>query len=143
MRTKKSLIHAQLQTQKIDSSISKFSQTLMSNSKWVKLIDGLVDHIEEIRKIQFKKVQNDKIGELYLDENTIYAHDYWQNGFEGSNSFGECLEYREIEYLIFPKIIDSKNSIQNLEEIQLIIEEVGQFYLEIDDNELKLFCYKE
>jgi len=143
MRTKKSLIHSQFQIQKIDSSISKFSQPLMSNSKWIKLIDELIENSEKVRKIQFKKVQNDKIGELYLDENTIYEHDYWQNGFEGSNSLGEWLEYREIEYLIFSKIIDSKNNVQNLEEIQLIIEEVGQFYLEIDDNELKLFCYKE
>lgn len=142
MRTKKSSIHAQLQIHKIDSAISKFSQSLMSNSKWVKLIDGLVDHIEKVRKIQFKKVQKDKICELYLDENTIYEHDYWQNGFEGNNSFGECLEYREIEYIIFPKIIDSKNGIQNLEEIQLIIEKIGHFSLEMDTDELKLICYK-
>lgn len=142
MRTKKSLIHSQLQIQEIDSSISKFSQPLMSNSKWIKLIDELIENSDKIRKIQFKKVQNDKIGELYLDENTIYEHDYWQNGFEGSNSFGEWLEYREIEYLIFTKIIDSKNNVQNIEEIKLTIEKVGHFYLEIDKNELKLFCYK-
>ncbi|WP_175623226.1 hypothetical protein [Chryseobacterium schmidteae] len=142
MRTKKSLTHAQLQIQKIDSAISKFSQPLLSNSKWVKLIDGLVDHIEKVQKIQFKKVQKDKIGELYLDENTTYEHDYWQNGFEGNNSFGEWLEYREIEYLIFPKIIDSKNNVQNLEEIQLIIETIGHFSLELDEDELKLICYK-
>jgi len=107
-----------------------------------KLIDGLFDHIEKVSKIQFKKVQTDKIGELYLDENTIYEHDYWQNGFEGNNSFGEWLEYREIEYLIFPKIIDSKNNVQNLEEILLIIENIRHFSLEMDIDELKLICYK-
>ncbi|MGO4709207.1 hypothetical protein AB4Y90_08825 [Chryseobacterium sp. 2TAF14] len=143
MRTKKALIHDQLQLQKIDSTVSLFSQHLMSNSKWVRLIDGLVDNIEKVRKIQFKKVQNDKIGELYLDENTIYEYDYWQNGFEGSNSFGEWLEYREIEYLIFPKIIDSKNNVQDLEDIKLNIEKIGHFFFELNENELKLICYKE
>ncbi|MBD3902990.1 hypothetical protein NAL32_08590 [Chryseobacterium sp. Ch-15] len=142
MRTDKALVYDQLKSQKIDSAISKFSQPLLSNSKWVKLINGLVNHIEKAKKNQFKKIQNDKIGELYLDENTIYEHDYWQNGFEGSNSYGEWLEYREIEYLIFPKIIDSKNNIQNLEEIQLIIEKIGHFSLELDTDELKLICYK-
>ncbi|MCD1116080.1 DUF6678 family protein [Chryseobacterium turcicum] len=132
-----------MQIQKIDSAISQFSQRLMSNSKWVRLIDGLVDNIEQIRKIQFKKIQNDKIGELFLDENTIYEHDYWHSGFKGNNSFGEWLEFREIEYLIFPKIIDSKNVIQNLEEIQLIIEKIGHFSIELNEDNLKLICYKE
>lgn len=143
MRTKKAFIHNQLQIQKIDSVISQFSQRLMSNSKWVRLIDGLVDNIEQIRKIQFKKVQNNKIGELFLDENTIYEHDYWHIGFEGNNSFGEWLEFREIEYLIFPKIIDSKNTVQNLGGIKSIIEKIGHFSLELNENGLQLICYKK
>lgn len=35
MRTNKALVYDQLKIQKIDSAISKFSQTLLSNSKWV------------------------------------------------------------------------------------------------------------
>ena len=142
MRTNKALVHNQLKIQKTDSAISKFSQRLMSNSKWVRLIDGLIENIESVNKIQFKKVQTDRIGELYLDENSIYEFDYWHSGFEGNNSFGEWLEFKEIEYLIFPKFVDS-NNIQDLEKISAVIKSIGEFYLELDENGLKLICYKE
>ncbi len=141
MRTKKALRYDDQKIKEIDSAISKFSQPLMSNSKWVKLIEQIVDNAIEIKKILFKKVQNDKIGELYLDSGSIFEFDYWQTGFEGNNSFNDWLEYREIEYLIFPKVIDSQIN-QNLDRIFILIKEVGEFYLELDENELKLVCYK-
>lgn len=141
MRTKKALRYDEQKIRDIEKSVSQFSQHLMSNSKWIRLIDAIIDNAHEFKKIQFKKIQNDRIGELYLNEDSIFEFDYWQRGFEGNNSLGDWLEYKEIEYLIFPKIVDS-NNIQNLAEIKLIIEKVGQFYLEIDEDELKLICYK-
>lgn len=92
-------------------------------------------------KIEFKKIQNDRIGELYLNEESIFEFDYWQSAFEGNNSFNEWLEYREIEYLIFPKIINPSTN-QDLNRISAIIKNVGEFDLELDENELKLICYK-
>lgn len=142
MRTNKTLVYNKLKIEKTNSVISKFSQRLMSNSKWVRLIDGLIDNIGYINKIQFKKIHTDKIGELYLDENSTYEFDYWHSGFEGNNSFGDWLEFREIEYLIFPKNIDS-NNIQDLEKILIIITSIGEFDLELDEDGLKLICYKE
>lgn len=142
MRTNKTLVYDQLKIQKIDSAISKFSQRLMSNSKWVRLVDSLIENIEHIIEIQFKKIQTDKIGQLYLDANTTYKFDYWHSGFEGNNSFGEWLEFREIEYLIFPKFFDT-NKNQDLEKISTIIKSIGEFYLELDEYELRLICYKE
>lgn len=142
MRTKKALRYDEQKIRDIEKAVSQFSQHLMSNSKWIRLIEAIIDNAHEFKKIQFKKIQNNRIGELYLDKDSIFEFDYWQSGFEGNNSFNDWLEYKEIEYLIFPKIVDS-NNIQNLEEIKLIIEKVGQFYLEIDENELKLVCYKE
>ena len=141
MRTKKALRYDEQKIKEIDNAISKFSQPLMSNSKWVKLIEQIVDNADEIKKILFKKVQNNKIGELYLDSGSIFEFDYWQTGFEGNNSFNDWLEYREIEYLIFPKVIDSQTN-QDLDRIFTLIKEVGEFYLELDENELKLVCYK-
>ncbi len=141
MRTKKALCYDEQKIKEIDNAISKFSQPLMSKSKWVKLIEQIVDNACEIKKILFKKVQNDKIGELYLDSGSIFEFDYWQTGFEGNNSFNDWLEYREIEYLIFHKVIDSQTN-QDLDRIFTLIKEVGEFYLELDENELKLVCYK-
>lgn len=55
MRTKKALCYDEQKIKEIDSAISKFSQALMSNSKWVKLIEQIVDNACEIKKILFKK----------------------------------------------------------------------------------------
>jgi hypothetical protein len=141
MRTKKALRYDEQNIRDIEKAVSEFSQQLMSNSKWIRLIEAIVDNAHQFKKIRFKKIQTDKIGELYLNEDSIFEFDYWQTGLEGNNSFNGWLEYKEIEYLIFPKIIDSNNT-QNLEQIKLIIEKAGQFYLDGDENELKLICYK-
>ncbi len=128
----------------IEKAVSAFSQHLMSNSKWVKLIDKFVDNIDKIKKIEFKRVQKDQIGELYLSEETAFGFDYWQNGFEGHNSFGGWLTFKEIEYLIFPKIIDSNNNLkQDLEQIKELINNVGQFSLDMNEERLKLTCYQK
>lgn len=142
MRTNKAMRYDEQKIRDIEKAVAQFSQHLMSNSKWVRLIEAIVKNADDFKKIHFKKIQNDRIGELYLDRDSIFEFDYWQSGFEGNNSFNDWLEYKEIEYLTFPKIVDS-NNIQNLEEIKLIIEKVGQFYLEIDEDEIKLICYKE
>lgn len=126
----------------IEKEVSKFSQHLMSNAKWIKLIGHLVNNMDEIKKIQFKRVQDDRIGELYLDENSSFEFDYWQTAFEGINSFGGWLQYKEIEYLSFPEKVDYRTE-QDLEKISTIIQTIGEFYLESDKNELKLICYKE
>ena len=144
MRTNNAKRHDDQIERDVEKSISKFSQHLMSNSKWIKLVDKFIQNTDKILKIEFKKVQNDKIGELYLDEDTTFGFDYWKNGFEGCNSLGGWLTFKEIEFIIFPKIIDSnKNITQDLNEIEKLINSVGKFSLEINNNSLKLNCYKE
>lgn len=127
---------------RIEREIAKFSQHLMSNAKWIKLINHLVENMDEIKKIQFKRIQDDIIGELYLDENSSFEFDYWNTAFEGINSFGGWLQYKEIEYLSFPKLID-ENTQQNLEKISEVIQAIGKFDLETYENELRLICYKK
>lgn len=126
----------------IEKAISGFSQHLMSNSKWIRLIEAIIQNAHEFKKIKFKKIQYEKIGELYLNEDSTFEFDYWQNGFEGNNSFGDWLEYKEIEFLVFPKIINSENNIQDLIQIKSIIGKLGQFDIEMNDDELKIICYK-
>ncbi|PKH50916.1 hypothetical protein CXF68_09555 [Tenacibaculum sp. Bg11-29] len=143
MRTKKSKRYTEQIDREIEKAVSVFSEHLMSNSKWVRLIDRLVENVAKIQKIEFKKVQKDQIGELYLEEDTTYGFDYWKNGFEGHNSLGGWLTFKEIEYLIFPRIVNSENeSSQDLNEIKNLINSAGQFFLEIDENKIKLICYK-
>ena len=56
--------HSDRETEKV---ISKFSQKLMSNSKWVRLVDKLVENADKIFKIEFKQVHKEQIGEIYID----------------------------------------------------------------------------
>lgn len=142
MGTKKAISYDLRKNFEIEKSILKFSQHLMSNSKWVKLIEAIVENADHFKKIQFKKIQNDIIGELFINGESTFEFDYWQTGFEGNNSLGGWLEYIEIEYLIFPVIISSENNIQDLIQIKSFIEKTGQFDIEMNDVELKLICYK-
>ncbi|SHI88587.1 hypothetical protein SAMN02745146_1802 [Hymenobacter daecheongensis DSM 21074] len=115
----------------------------MSNSKWVRLINKLVENSERVLKIEFKKVQHTLIGELYLDQDTAFGFDYWQNGFEGNSSLGGWLMFKEIEYLFFPKVADLvKHVEQDLEQIEALINSVGKFSLETDVRGLKVVCYR-
>ena len=55
MRTHKAKRFDEQNEKEIDKAISKYSHQLMSNSKWIKLIEKLVENILEIKKIEFKK----------------------------------------------------------------------------------------
>jgi hypothetical protein len=144
MRTNKAKIYDKQIDREVEKAVSKFSQHLMSNSKWVRLTETLVENIDAVKKVEFKKVHNDLIGQLYLNEDTTFGFDYWEDGFEGHNSLGGVLSFKEIEYLIFLRAIDFENNIeQDLDRIVKLITNVGQFNLDIDENRLKLTCYKK
>lgn len=122
-----------------------FSYEIMSNSKWLKLIQLIINNSDSFKKIEFKKVLNDEIGELFISENTVYEFDFWKTGFEGCNSFGGWLLYKEIEYLKFPAklIVKDKPVSQNLLEIKNLIDSVGKFDYEITNHNLYFNCYKK
>lgn len=144
MRIRKAIRHDEQIEREVEKAVSRFSQHVMSNSKWVKLIDKLIENVDKIKKIEFKKVQTDQVGELYLSDDTTPGFDYWQNGFEGHNSLGGWLTYKEVEYLVFPKIVDfDKNVEQDLEQIAKLIATAGQFPLDMYEDKLKLICYRE
>ncbi|WP_291727799.1 hypothetical protein [Bernardetia sp.] len=124
---------------------NKFTDSFMSNAKWVRLIDGIVENSHLFKRVEFSKVNTEKNGVLYLDEYTTYDFDYWQTGFEGCNSLGGILLYKEIEYLNFPKeFFDDKNKVcqQDLGKIKEILDSVGKFMLEVDDNYIRLIAYR-
>jgi hypothetical protein len=81
MRTKKAVRYDEQRIRDIEKSVSKFSQQLMSNSKWIKLVEAIIDNAHHFKNIHFKKIQHDKIGKLYLHANSIFEFDYWQTGW--------------------------------------------------------------
>lgn len=130
--------------QEIENAISKFSEHLMSNSKWVRLVEKLIENVDMVKKVEFKKVHKDLFGQLYLNEDITFEFDYWKNGFEGHNSLGGWLTFKEIECLVFPRVIDFDNNLeQDLKQIMKLITSIGQFDLHLNESMLKLKCYKE
>jgi hypothetical protein len=113
----------------------------MSNKKWVKLIQVLVENSEFIQKVEVKKVLDKKIGEIYISSDLTYEFDYWTIGFEGVSSFGGWLLYKEIEFLKFPLKFQSENLVhqQDLNKIKSVINKIGLF--EITNQNDDLFCF--
>lgn len=142
MRSKKALQYDKQWKREIEKEVSKFSQPLMSSSKWIKLIGKLVEHNDIVLKILFKKIQHENMGELYLADDPDFGFEYWHSGFELNNSFHRPLAFNEIEYLVFPKIVDPITH-QDIKAIEVIIQSVGTFCLESDENGLKLVCYRK
>ena len=130
---------------KLDSKIKeKFSANFMSNAKWKKLIDGLVENAELIKRINFRKVLDGKMGQLYITADLCYDFDYWNIGFEGMNSLNGWLLYKEIEWISFPtEFLNKKNNVesQNIEEIEKVLKKIGEFRISKNSNELKMNCY--
>ncbi|MCI4669039.1 MAG: hypothetical protein MRZ79_12970 [Bacteroidia bacterium] len=141
MGTKKSIRRQEQEFRELEKAIGRFSDHFMSNAKWVRLIDKLVEHAHLLKRVEFKKVGKDQIGTLSLSEDSSFGFDYWTNGFEGHNSLGGWLLYKEIEYLVFPQKVYEKGE-QDLDEILRILNVTGKFELDVDQDRIKLICYR-
>lgn len=124
----------------------KHLTTLMNNRKWVKLISTLVAHAAEIKQCNVKLIWEDEpiLRELLFDEDTGYNFDYYETSMEAmiSGNPKGWYEYKEIEWLDFPRFIkDSDTTGQNLERIQKLFLELGEFETHLDENNLRLYAY--
>lgn len=123
---------------------SRFKTSLMSNSKWKRLIENIIENSSLFQRIEFKKIIDDRIGHLFIDENTKYKLDYWDFGFEGLNSLSGWLLFKEIEFLRFPKTykLQEGQIKQDTQKIKSIIDAIGKFDLDENEEFLFLYCYK-
>lgn len=121
----------------------------MNNSKWVKLISALVDNSSLIKECKVKPIWDDSEPKRYLrfDANTQFSFDFYDTAMEAMVS-GEptgWYAYKEIEWLDFPKVTSSVNNKlpiqQNLQFIKTIIENLGQYKLEMTQDNLRLYAY--
>ncbi len=127
----------------------RFSTSLMSSSKWVKLIAALVDNWFEIKQCLVKPIWDDEMPtrQLFVDEHTTYGFDYYDSAMESmiSGKPRGWYAYKEIEWLDFPLLVQTKEGAvatrQNLEVIKTIIENTGQFSLELTSDNLRLYAY--
>ncbi len=122
--------------EKTDKIISdKFSCTYMNNTKWVKLLDALIENHQLISQILLKLVWDENIRILYIDETTSKDFDYYPKAMEGLISGAPIgwYDYKEIEWVEFSEMAL---------ELESLLNTIGKFEYEILQDKLKLFCYK-
>jgi hypothetical protein len=118
-------------------------QPLLSNAKWVKLLDLLVQQWPLLRECKAKLIWEgaDVDRWLLLDEHTSYGFNYYARAMEGliSGKPRGWYDYKEIEWLeLFPSPGDEA---QHLDQLQQAIAQLGQFRLERSPDKLRLYAY--
>jgi hypothetical protein len=130
----------------------KFTTSFMSNKKWIKLITALVENSLEIKECKVKPIWDDELPtrQLLIDEDIQFGFDFYDSSMESmiSGNPKGWYAYKEIEWLDFPRIVisyDKKRTAiteeQNLELIKSKIEEIGQFHMELTNDNLRLYAY--
>jgi len=127
----------------------EFSVLLMSNSKWVKLIAALIANWQEVNQCLVKPIWDDKppFRRLLFDEHTHYNFDYYAAAMEAmvSDKPRGWYAYKEIEWLDFPRQLTintaAPDAVQNLELIKQIIDGIGEYFIELTPNNLRLYAY--
>ncbi|MBD0256798.1 MAG: hypothetical protein ICV83_13850 [Cytophagales bacterium] len=125
----------------------RFSGALMSDRKWVKLLDQLVAHACLIKKCRVKLIWEDHCRrELLINQHTLYPFDYYDSAVESmiSGTPPGWYAYREIEWLAFPRKTGAApdDPVQDIEAIHRLLEPLGELCLERDEEELKIYAYK-
>jgi hypothetical protein len=84
---------------------------------------------------------------LQFDEHTRYDFDYYASAMEPmvSGKPSGWYAYKEIEWLDFPRLVVTKGKaesiMQDLDGIKLMLTGVGQFQLELTQENLRLYAY--
>ena len=126
---------------------TKFSSSLLNNSKWVKLIQVLVDNHHLINHCIVKLVYDDENRQLMIEGDEQYNFDFYSTALEGMVSKpitpGWTL-YKEIEWISFPFAFQdgSIQRRQELKEIKNIINKIGLFDEELTNEYYRIYAYK-
>ncbi|NJK94349.1 MAG: hypothetical protein HC905_04855 [Bacteroidales bacterium] len=95
-----------LSDEKIDKIIKdKFSGSFMSNSKWVKLIQLLVDNYVLIKICNVKLIYDNKIRNMMISGDEQYDFDFYSSSMESMVTdpiVPGWTSYKEIEWVDFP-----------------------------------------
>lgn len=132
----------------LDKIIKKrFSSSLMSNRKWVKIITALINNSDSVKKCFVKPIWDDEepTRELLIDQNKQFDIDFYSSAMESMIS-GKPIgwyAYKEIEWLDFPKnvIVNQQPSEQDLGLIEAILLSTGELHIYKTVDNLRLYAY--
>jgi hypothetical protein len=127
---------------KIDKIIlTNYTASFMNNSKWVKLIQLLVDNTQFIARCDVKLIHDDKIRELIISGEEQFDFDFYENAMEAmiTNPVtpGWTL-YKEIEWISFPIISEAP---ENIIKLKQLVQKLGDFRTDLTDEYYRIFAY--
>lgn len=129
----------------LDRLVARFSVSLMSNAKWVRLLDALTAAPEIVTRCTAKLAWDDAVRSFRI-AGAHYGFDYYDRAVEGliSGPPSGWYQYREIEWIAFPRTHGSpaRRIEQDLGAIRDRIHGLGQFALQADPDELRLYAYR-
>jgi hypothetical protein len=123
---------------KKDKIALSFSSSFMNDKKWVKLLCALSESDLVIEDSRAKLIWDDEIREIYIDNDITYKFDFYDHSMESmiSGYPKGWFDYKEIEWIEF------KSDAQQIERIIHLLSSIGQFEIEMIDDNLRLFGYK-
>jgi hypothetical protein len=142
------MAHLKQQTENIMSEkiekiiLEKYTGNFMNNSKWVKLIQKMVENFDLIKKCTIKLIHDDNIRLLNITGNEQYDLDFYSNSMEGMLTnpiVPGWTVYKEIEWISFPC---NTEDVQDILKIKQQIQMLGKFNDELTDNYYRIYAYK-
>nr|WP_315195065.1 hypothetical protein [uncultured Flavobacterium sp.] len=130
-------------SEKIEKIIlEKYTGSFMNNSKWVKLIQKIVENFDVIKKCTVKLIYDDEIRLLNITGDEQYDFDFYSNSMEGMLAnpiVPGWTVYKEIEWISFPYDTDV---VQDILKIKQQIQMLGEFNDELTDSYYRIYAYK-
>jgi len=123
---------------KTDSIVNSFDVSLMSNAKWVKLLNSLSNLNLDGAIATVKLVWDIDIRAFRLDSDLEFNFDYYANSMESmiSGYPKGFYDYKEIEWL------NIKASNETIELINNILNSIGKFCVHQSTDSIQVLAYK-
>ncbi|MFH4966562.1 hypothetical protein V8G61_00040 [Gaetbulibacter sp. M240] len=137
----------------LKTKIEMFSGSFMNNSKWTKLFIGLSNNLTEIKKCYIKSVFDDILREIKIPKTDNFNDSFSKTGIKDNILTGGPCEFKEIEQIIFPyewksdrqmrdQKLEPKKFNQNIDKIKIMTDSIGEFEMEIDNENLIIYGYR-
>ena len=123
---------------KTDTLINSFDVALMSNTKWVKLLNALSKLNLSSAVTTVKLIWDTDVRSFRLDDEIEFNFDYFPSSVESliSGYPKGFYDYKEIEWL------NINTSVANLKLIEDRLDEIGQFCIYKSVSCIQVFAYK-
>ena len=139
MRSKNSSIPVEFKRARTDTLIrERFASSFMSDAKWVRLLEALVDVRSLFEFCQVKLVWDESTRDMWIPSSSSFGFAYYQSSMEGmiSGISRGFYRYQEVEW------IELNAETENAESIAFKLKNIGKFELERSQNGLKLYAYR-